>query len=123
MKKTVDDYGLEDWKVMRSEEYETYLKALCRLSAGYVSRIRVKFAERAYEKFTDPTIRKLVLAYGAECEDLDRHRLNDFKYVAKYGATTEESMTDWCLNNSGHYAKAIWFLFGIDDDEKKEGKE
>jgi hypothetical protein len=121
MRKTVDDYGLEDWKIMRSDEYKAYLKALCRLASGYVSRIRVKFAERAYEKFSDPTIRKLVLAYGAECDDLDKKRLSDFEYVAKYGATTEESLNDWCLNNSGHYAKAIWFLFGIDD--KKEGEE
>lgn len=123
MAKKVDTLDVETMKIVHSDEYNVYLKALCRLASEYVSSIRVKFAERALEKYADPTIRKLVLEYGKEAEKLDADRMRDFSYVAKYGATTPESLKDFCLNNTRAYGKAIWFLFGIDDEEdKKDGK-
>ena len=106
-----------DVKVTNSDEYNAYIKALCRLASHYISPVRVKFAERAYKMYGDPTVRKLVLAYGAECDELDDYRLRDFTFASKYGACTPESLNDWCLNKAKHYGEAIWFLFGIDDDE------
>ena len=111
----------ERFATTRTEECKAYIKALCRLASAYVARIRVKFAERAYEKYADPTIRRLVLEYGKECEKLDEDRLRDFEFASEYGATTEESLNDSCLINAREYGRAIWFLFDIDDD--KEGKE
>ena len=110
--------SVEELKIIHSDEYKAYLKALCRLASGYVSSIRVKFAERALEKYADPTIRRLVLAYGKEAEKLDDNRLFDFSFVAEYGAETDSRLEDTCLSNARHYGKAIWFLFDIDD--KKE---
>ena len=120
MAKIYDSIDHNNWEITHTDEYKAYLSALCRLASNYVSRIRVKFAERAFEKYADTTIRKLVLAYGKEAEKLDEDRLRDFRYVSEYGATTEGHLEDSCLNNAHEYGKAIWFLFGIDDD--KEGK-
>lgn len=122
MAKRIDHTSMEDWRIMHSDEFKTYLAALCRLASKYVSRIRVKFAERAFEKYADPTIRKLVLAYGEEAKKLDDRRLFDFSMAAEHGALTEDSLEDSCLNNAKGYAKAIWFLFGIDDKEDSHGK-
>ena len=120
--KIYDSLNEDNWKITHSEEYHDYIKALCRLASGYVSRIRVKFAEMAFEKYKDPTIRKLVLAYGEECAKLDVVRFNDFRYVSEYGASSEERLNDSCLINAHEYGKAIWFLFGIDDKKEDEEK-
>lgn len=103
----------QDYKITSSEEYKRYMKALCRLASGYVSRIRIQFAERAYEKYQDETIRKIVLAYGEEAEKLDHARYMDFMRCSEYGALTEDSLNDDCLNNAGGYGKTIKFLFEI----------
>lgn len=103
----------QDYKITSSEEYKKYMKALCRLASGYISRIRIQFAERAYEKYQDETIRKIVLAYGEEAEKLDHDRLRDFVHCSEYGAISEESLNDSCLNNAGSYGKTIKFLFDI----------
>lgn len=105
---------MEKYKITSSEEYHKYLKALCRLASHYVSRIRVQFAEKAFDKYQDETIRKLVIAYGEQAEKLDETRLRDFCYVSEYGAATTESLNDSCLNNAGNYGQSIKFLFEID---------
>lgn len=104
---------IEKLRITQSEEYKTYLSALCRLASGYVSRIRVQFAEKAYEKYADETIRRLVLAYGEEREALDASRLRDFTYVSEYGATTPEHLNDSVLNKASSYGDAIRLLFDI----------
>lgn len=119
-KKEFDRTDIEYLRTIHSDEYKAYLAALCRLASMYVSRIRVQFAERAYENYADPTIRRMVLAYGDEAEKLDRDRLSDFRHVSEYGADDDAWLKDSCLNNASAYAKAIWFLFDIDND--KEGK-
>ena len=110
----------ENWELTHTEEYGKYMASLCRLASGYVSTIRVKFATRAFEKYADPTIRKLVLAYGEECEKLDKDRLSDFRFVSEHGPSTDWALKDSCLNNAHEYGKAIWFLFGIDDDKEEK---
>lgn len=99
--------------ITTSEEYKDYIKALCKLASAYVSRIRVQFAEKAYDKYQDATVRRLVLAYGEEIEKLEESRLQDFRYVSQNGATTPEHLNDTCLNNAKHYAAAIKMLFDI----------
>ena len=112
----------ENFKITHSEEYAAYIAALCKLSSHYVSPIRVKFAERAFAKYADPAVRKLVLAYGEEAEDLEKDRLREFKWASEYGATSDESMNDSCLNHAKSYGDAIFLLFGIKDDDKEEEK-
>ena len=112
------ELSAEEWKVMQTDEYVDYISALCRLASGYVSRIRVQFAEKAFDKYADPTIRKLVLAYGEEVKELDADRLRDFSFAAKYGAVTKDSLDDSCLNNARNYGQAIWLLFDIDLKEE-----
>lgn len=104
---------IEVLRIRNSEEYNQYMKALCRLASEYVSRIRVQFAEKAFDMYQNETVRKIVLAYGEEIEDLEAHRLRDFLRVSESGAVTEESLNDWCLNNAKHYASTIKFLFDI----------
>lgn len=115
MAKLIDTLDVEVLKVIHSDDYKAYLKALCRLASGYVSRIRVRFAEKAYEMYGNETVRKLVLAYGVEAEKLDEYRLRDFRHVSEFGGASEESLNDDCLNRARDYGKAIWFLFGLDD--------
>lgn len=103
----------EKLKITQSDEYKEYLAALCRLASEYVSRIRVQFAEQAFEKYADPTIRRLVLAYGEEREKLDRDRLREFDYVSRNGATTPEHLNDSCLNRAHSYGDAVKLLFDI----------
>ena len=109
--KTMTD--IEKMRITQSDEYKTYLRSLCRLASSYVSRIRVQFAEKAFEKYQNETIRRLVLAYGEEIEKLDNSRLFDFTSVSEHGATTPERLEDTCLNNARHYSAAIKLLFDI----------
>lgn len=104
---------IERLHTTQSEEYQEYIAALCRLSSRYVSRIRVQFAEKAYDKFQDETTRRIVLAYGEEAARLDKSRLRDFRFVSEYGATTPDHLNDDCLNNADHYANTIRMLFDI----------
>ena len=105
--------NIEKLQIIQTEEYKAYLKALCRLSSGYVSRIRVQFAERAFDKYQDATIRRIVLAYGEEIEELDEYRYRHFVYVSQHGAVTPESLTDDVLNHAQHYGATIKMLFEI----------
>lgn len=107
------EVSVEELKVMNSEEYKEYIKALCWVAEKYVSRIRVQFAEKAFEMYRNETVRKIVLAYGAEHEELEERRLRDFKHVACFGSHTAESLNDDCLNNAQHYAATIKMLFEI----------
>lgn len=102
-----------DYAITHSEDYRYYIQSLCWLSSGYVSKIRVKFAEKAYEMYQNETIRKLVIEYGHEYEKLQNSRLADFSYCAEYGAVTSGSLEDSCLNHSREYAQTIKFFFGI----------
>ena len=104
----------QDTKITYSEEYKMYLAALCRLASHYVSRIRVQYAERAYEKYQDEPIRRLVLEYGMEIEKLERDRLRDFRHCSEFGAVTTGSLEDSCLNRAKSYGDAIHLLFNID---------
>lgn len=103
----------QDIKITNSEEYKAYLKALCRLASGYVSRIRVQFAEKAYEMYQNETVRKIALAYGEEVEKLDEGRFRDFRMVASSGKTSDECLEDSCLNNARHYGATLKMLFDI----------
>lgn len=109
--------NMTKWNTSRTEEYQAYSKALCRLASGYVSSIRILFATQAFEKYEDPTIRRLVLEYGKECEKLDRQRLRDFENYALLDDDEyhSECLEDSCLNNARHYEEAIKLLFGIYD--------
>ena len=103
----------QDYKIINSEDYKEYLKALCHLASGYVSRIRVQFAEKAYEMYQNETVRRIVLAYGEEIEKLEHDRLKDFERAARYGACTVESLEDSCLNHADHYGQTLKMLFDI----------
>ena len=103
----------QDYRITNSEEYKQYIKALCHLASGYISQIRVQFAEQAYDMYANETIRSLVLAYGEEYEKREARRLRDFSHVSQFGAVTDESLEDSVLNNTHEYAEAIKFLFKI----------
>lgn len=103
----------QDLNITQSIDYKLYLKALCRLASDYVSRIRVQFAEKAYEMYQNETVRRIVLEYGKEAEQLDEYRLRDFCHVAEFGATTPDHLNDSCLCNAKHYAATIKMLFDI----------
>lgn len=107
------EMSVEELKIINSDEYKAYIKALCWAAEGYISRIRVQFAEKAFEMYNNETVRKIVLAYGDEHEKLEERRLRDFTHVACYGAATKDSLTDDCLNNAGHYQATIKLLFDI----------
>lgn len=102
---------IEKFDITHSEEYKTYIKALCRLASQYIPKIRRQFAEKAFELFQNETIRKLVLAYGIEIEKLDEDRLRDFNLAADYPESLAHGLEDSCLNNAGHYAQAIRLFF------------
>ena len=104
---------VEELKIMHSEEYKAYMKALCRLASQYVSRIRVQFAEKAFNMYQNETIRRLVLAYGEEAEKLDADRLRDFSFVSEHISFDENHLEDSCLNHAGDYGQSIFFLFDI----------
>lgn len=103
----------QDYKIISSDEYKEYLAALCRLASGYVSRIRVQFAVKAYEKYADETLRRIVYAYGEECVKLDKERQKEFEYVSKYGPVTEDHLADSCLIHANEYGRTIYMLFDI----------
>lgn len=103
----------QDYKIIGTTEYNEYLAALCRLASQYVSRIRVQFAEKAYEMYQNETVRRIVNAYSEEVEKLDNDRLYDFKHAARHGATTPESLSDSCLNKARSYGDTIKMLFDI----------
>jgi len=104
---------IEKLEITQSNEYREYIRSLCRLASNYVSRIRVQFAERAFDKYQDETLRRLVLAYGVEIRKLDETRLRDFTHVTEFGAVTVGTLEDSCLNNAKHYGEAIKLLFNI----------
>lgn len=101
-----------DYAVISSPEYKAYMMALCHLASDYVARIRQQFASKAYEMYQDETVRKLVLAYGDEYMKLQSSRLFDFEMAAR-NPHDDSYLEDTCLNNAGHYAATIKFLFGI----------
>ena len=111
---SIYDNNPDAWKTTHTDEFDRYMKALCRLASEYVSRIRVQFAEKAYDMYQNETIRSVVLAYGEEAEKLDADRNWSFRHVMEYGATSPEFLNDTCLNNARHYAATIKMLFDID---------
>ena len=103
----------ENLKIMNSEEYKYYLKSLCKLASKYISRIRVQFAEKSFEMYANETVRKVVIAYGHEYDQLVEDRFRDFKHVAEQGSATADCLNDSCLNNAEAYGKTIKLLFDI----------
>lgn len=103
----------QDYKITSSEEYKTYMKALCRLASGYVPRIRVQFAAKAYEKYQDETTRRIVLAYGEESEKHDEYLLRHFTLASEYETPEVHIVENDILNNARHYASTIKMLFDI----------
>lgn len=101
----------EKFDITHSEEYKAYIAALCRLASDYVPRIRRQIAEKAFDNYSDPTLRRLVLEYGKECEKLDADRLRDFEMVANAPELYAHGMQDSCLNHAAHYAAAIKLFF------------
>lgn len=104
----------QDYAIINSEEYKEYLKALCKLASRWVSKIRVQFAEKAYEMYLDKTVRRIVMAYGNECDKLQKDRFREFSFASHFGATTPDQLKDTCLNNAEHYAKTLMMLFDIE---------
>lgn len=105
----------EELKIKQSEEYKEYLKALCRWSSQFVTRIRAQYARKAFQMYQNETVRRIVLAYGEEAEDLDKHRLQDFDFIADHPEheTAEVALEDWCLNKANSYGETIALLFEI----------
>lgn len=104
----------QDLSIILSEEYKQYLSALCKLSSRWVSRIRVQFANKAYNFYQDETIRKLVLAYGEEAEKREHERLREFTNAAEWLDAKDEYLEDsHCLIHDEEYAQALYFLFEI----------
>lgn len=110
------EYGSEDWKILRSEEYKNYITALARLSSEWVPRIRIQFAEKALEKFKDETTRRIVLEFGKEIVKLDAFAVDDFMYVSEYGADDyrRERIGYDCLNHASDYRQTAKLLFDIE---------
>ena len=110
------EFGSEDWKILRSEEYKNYIAALARLSSEWVPRIRIQFAEKALEKFKDKTIRRIVLEFGKEIVKLDNFTVDDFMYVSEYGADDyrRERIGCDCLNHASEYRRTAYMLFDIE---------
>ncbi len=103
----------QDYKITQSEEYKEYMKALCRIASGYVPRIRVQFAEKAYDKFQDATTRRIVYAYGEEIEKHDEYLLKNFMWEAEKETPNESMLENDILNNAKSYAATIKMLFDI----------
>lgn len=103
----------QDYKITQSEEYKTYMKALCRLACDYVPRIRVQFAAKAYEKYQDETTRRIVLAYGEASEEHDEYLLRHFTWASDDETPNEHDVENDILNNARHYASTIKMLFDI----------
>lgn len=103
----------QDYKIKQSEEYKTYMKALCRLASQYVTQIRVQFAAKAYEKYQDETTRRIVIAYGEAAEELDAYLLKHFTWESEEEEPNEEWLKDDILNNAKHYAATIKMIFDI----------
>lgn len=103
----------EKMYLQQSEEYQTYIKALCKLASVYVARIRQQFAAKAVEMYQNETVRRLVIEYGKEVETLEAHRLRDFKYAAVDADGIVLSLEDPCLNKASSYGDAIKLLFDI----------
>lgn len=103
----------EKMNLQKSEEYQYYMKSLCKLASTYVARIRQQFAAKAIEMYQNETVRRLVIEYGKEMETLEAHRLRDFKYAAVDADGMVLSLEDSCLNKSSSYGDAIKLLFDI----------
>ena len=110
------DQEYENMKIRNSEEYAEYIKALTRWASQFVVRIRAQYAKKAFEMFKNETVRKVVLAYGKEAEELDKHRVRDFSFIAEHPNwdTAEDHLTDWCLNKAHEYGSTISLLFDIE---------
>lgn len=101
-----------------SEEYMNYAKCLSYLASGYVPSIRKKFAAKAQEMYNNETVRKLVLAYGAEYEkkqaDFEKEFLwaaqDEPEHTANYSEIQFETS---CLNKATSYGEALKFFFEI----------
>ena len=111
-------YDSNRFSTVHSPEYQAYQEALAQLASKFVSRIRIQYAMKAYEMYQNPTVRKLVLAYGEDYKKLKQSWVHDFEFVAVHGIYEWTSMEDDCLSNAGAYAKAIELLFDINHDEK-----
>ena len=103
----------EKMNLQKSEEYQYYMKSLCKLASTYVARIRQQFAAKAIEMYQNETVRRLVIEYGKEVETLEAHRLRDFKFAAVDADGMVLSLEDSCLNKSSSYGDAIKLLFDI----------
>lgn len=100
----------EIYEITSSEEYKTYISALCRLASGYVPNIRRQFAEKALENFKNETLRTLVIAYGEEMKKLDADRMREFEWAVKY-PEHESRLEDSCLNKAAHFEATIKFFY------------
>lgn len=111
------------WEIRHTDEYKDYMKALCRMASGWVPKIRIQYAQKAFDMFQNETVRKLVLAYGEEAEKLNESQLRDFcfadehfddDFFADSNVDPKTYLSDSCLNHAAEYAQAVFFLFGID---------
>ena len=104
---------IEKLRIIQSEEYELYIKALCRRASFWVPSIRQQYAKKAYELYQNPTIRKVVLAYGAEVEKQDADILREFSGLAENPEAEFYSLEGSCLIHAKEYGQTIDLLFDI----------
>ena len=104
---------VEKLTIEHSEEFASYLEALCTLASQYIVEIRVQYADKAFEMYQNETVRKLVLAYGEEVKKLRESRLSDFKWRARGPEYSVYTLEDTCLNKAHSYADAIKLFFDI----------
>lgn len=102
----------------QSPEYRQYLKSLARMASHWVPKIRLQYAEKAYEMYQDPTVRKIISAYQAEIDKLDDDLYRGFLNASEYPDYPDNlklcHMETSCLNHAADYAQTIFLLFGIE---------
>lgn len=106
---------------IQSDDYKRFTEILLHRAMTWVPRIRRQYAIKAYEMYQNPTVRKLVFAYGEEVDNLQKDLLREFRSLSEAKPTGQDPeeldfyrMEGSCLNHAGAYAQAIDLLFEID---------
>ena len=105
----------QDLSITLSEEYKQYIEILSDLSSHWVPSIRLQFAKKAYNCYQDPSIRKLVFAYGEDAVKRRRERYRQFEFAAEWHDCDESYLEDSnCLIHDSEYRRALFLLFEIE---------
>lgn len=102
-------------EIMRTPEFEIYLKGLSRLAFNYIPSIRAKLLSKALEMYHDPAVVRLVNQYYTEQQKLEADLFGAFRNELIFGEPEgyEAHLEDSCLNNAKHYHAAIMMLFDV----------